>query len=180
MKCQLSLKQQVTDLQGAHTNTKGQLCSLKGWLAFTVRTSFLTNFLGNESDLKSIFKVCFGSRKNSEKSEWANVFLSLQLASKLLCFIEDKSMTSLPCSAPRSINQPFYMSGKMGFVCGLCICIFREFYFGNGGKENEEVYEKAQAVSLRAEKRLKETQHPKGTCVSRLEITGAIDSTWAL
>lgn len=47
------------------------------------------------------------------------------------------------------------MSGKMGFVCGLCARILRDVLFLSGVKEDEEVHEKPCAVFLQAEKRLK-------------------------
>lgn len=162
-----------------HTLTqKGQLCSQQARLAFTRRVDVLTNLLGDESDLKSIFQLCFRSRKIQRRvSGLTYSYLYNQLQSFYASY-KIKAWHHFQVLLHAQLISHFICLARWGFVCVLCVCIFREFLIGQRRERGWSLWEATCCVPPGLGK-AKETRYPNGTCVSRLETTGTVDETWA-
>lgn len=146
-------------------------------LAFTKRADFLTNILGDESDQKSIFQLCFGSRKIQGR---VNRLMYSYLYNRLQSFYASykiKAWHHFQVLLPTQLISHFICLARWSFVCGLCVCIFSEFLIGQQRKGGRSLWEATCCVPPGLGK-AKETWYPNGTCVSRLEMTGTIDETW--
>lgn len=176
-KCQLS-NRLVTSKE--HTLAqKGQLCSQQAWLAFTRKADFLTNLLGSELDLKSIFQLRFGSRKTQGRVSGLTYSYIYSRLQSFYASYKIKAWHHFQVPLHAQLISHFICLARWGFVCGLCVCIFREFLIGQRREGGWRSLREAACCVPPGWGKAKETWHPNGTCVSRLEMTGAIDETWA-